>query len=155
MTDKWDARFLSLAALVGSWSKDPSTKVGAVIVDHTRRVVSVGFNGFAAGVADTEERYARETKLRMILHAEENAITFARQDLTGCTIYTTPLLPCAHCAARIIQSGIARVVSPHMSESSPAYQRWRADFQLAQQQYKEAMVMSETVEWPVKAEITE
>ena len=141
MRDKWDARFIDLAALVGSWSQDPSTKVGAVIVDQNRRVVSVGFNGFAAGVDDSTERLeTRETKYRMILHAEDNAIMFARQSLIGCTIYTTPFLPCAQCAARIIQAGIVRVVAPHISETDPAYQRWRIDLELAWAQYNEASV---------------
>ena len=56
MLSKWDERFIELARLVAAWSKDPSTKVGAVIVRPDRTVASVGFNGFARGVDDTEER---------------------------------------------------------------------------------------------------
>lgn len=104
---KWDKRFLALANLVSTWSKDPSTGVGAVIVDPRNRVVSLGFNGFPHGVDDTYS--TREQKLMRTIHAEDNAILFAGRDLTGCTLYVTHH-PCARCAAKIIQSGIARVL---------------------------------------------
>ena len=74
-TEKWDRRFMEMARLVASWSKDPSSKVGAVIT-RGKFVVSVGFNGFPQGVVDSEERLTnRELKYPMILHAEINAIT--------------------------------------------------------------------------------
>lgn len=104
----WDARFLDMARLVASWSKDPSTQVGAVIVDPCNRVVSTGFNGFPRGIAD--EYTTREAKLLRTLHAEVNAILFAGRDLTGCRIYVTHT-PCARCAVQIIQSGISCVLS--------------------------------------------
>jgi dCMP deaminase len=108
LDDKWDRRFLELAHVVSKWSKD-RTKVGAVIVDR-RRVVSLGFNGFPAGVEDLPELYEdRDTKLLMIVHAETNAIVSARELLSGCTIYTS-FPPCAGCAGNIIQAGIKRVV---------------------------------------------
>ena len=53
---KWDNRFLELAKLIGSWSKDPSTQVGAVIVDNNNRILSIGFKGFPKGVEDSEKR---------------------------------------------------------------------------------------------------
>ncbi len=108
--DHWDRRFLALADFIAEWSKDPSTKVGAVIT-HTksRRIVSTGFNGFPAGVEDAPERlFDRATKYEMIVHAEQNALMFAGQHAEGCTLYVTPLPPCARCAALIIQAGIAR-----------------------------------------------
>lgn len=101
--------FMEMASLVAGWSKDPSTKVGAVIVDNDRRVVSTGFNGFAKYVKDHAERLAdRDTKLQLTLHAEANAILIARRSVENCTIYITHP-PCPHCASMIIQSGI-RVV---------------------------------------------
>lgn len=120
---KWDLRFLQMARLVSTWSKDPSTKVGAVIVDPDLRIVSVGFNGLAKGVADMPDRYSdRNTKYSMIVHGDMNALIFARRDLTGCTIYTHPFLPCDRCAGPIIQSGITRVVAP--LPSSEVSDRW-------------------------------
>ena len=134
MSEKWDRRFLTLAEHIGSWSKDPSTKVGAVIVKD-KRVISVGFNGFAKGVNDAEARYVdREAKYHIILHAERNALLFAKQDLTGCTIYTTPFMPCAACAAMIIQVGIERVVSYKQNLTST---RWAEEFRQAMDMFAE------------------
>lgn len=101
-----------MAKLVSLWSKDPSTKVGSVIVRPDKTIASVGFNGFPKGVPDTMEAYAdRTTKLLVIKHAEENAILFAREMLDGYTMYVYPLPPCTHCAGDIIQRGIKRVVA--------------------------------------------
>lgn len=109
---KWDRRFLELARFVSEWSKDPSTKVGAVIADPMNRVVSVGFNGLPRRVQDFPDRIVdREKKLRMIVHADMNALMFAQRSLVGCTMYTWPAIPCSQCAASIIQAGIVRVVS--------------------------------------------
>src|ERR1035437_2012178 len=93
----WDARFLELARLVSSWSKDPSTQVSAVIT-RGKFVVSLGFNGHAKGVTDSPGRVEnREVKYRTIIHAEINAILTAKQDLEGCTIYLWPFMPCSQC----------------------------------------------------------
>lgn len=110
--DKWDLRFLKLAHHVSSWSKDPSTKVGAVIVDNERRVVGMGYNGFPRGVHDDPERLAqRDQKLRFVVHAEVNAILNAVRSVEGCCLYTTPLFTCGDCAKVVAQSGIVKVVS--------------------------------------------
>jgi dCMP deaminase len=106
----WDKRFLELAELVSSWSKDPSTKVGAVIVDNQNIIVSVGFNGFPKGIKDNDRLNHRDSKYQIIVHAENNALMFAKRPLDGCTIYTYPFMPCPRCAGMIIQSGIKRVV---------------------------------------------
>lgn len=108
---RWDFRFLSLASHISAWSKDPSTKVGAVIVrPEDRTVAATGFNGFSRGVADTEERLAdRGMKLMLTIHAEENAIANAHGRVAGMTVYVTHH-PCERCASRIVQAGIARVV---------------------------------------------
>lgn len=128
MTPHWQQRFFEMARLVAGWSKDPSTQVGAVIVSPRRRVVSVGFNGLPAGIEDDPEHLAdRERKLAMVLHAEENAILFAQRDLSGCAIFTWPLPPCAHCAAKIVQAGIAAVHVP----ANPPPERWRSSVKMA------------------------
>lgn len=108
--DKWHLRFLRLAVEVASWSKDPSTQVGCVIADQSRRVVSLGFNGLPSGLRDTAERlHNRELKLSLTLHAEENALLFAARSVRGCTAFVTRH-PCASCAAKLIQSRIGAVV---------------------------------------------
>lgn len=138
--DKWDRRFLALAEHVAGWSKDPSTKTGAVIVDERRRVVSLGYNGFPVDVCDSPERYAdRELKYKLIVHCERNAILFARRDLAGCTLYTWPFMSCAPCAAMIIQAGIKRCVAPVTPEH--LRERWEADMRLAGEMLTEAFVL--------------
>ena len=107
----WDDRFLQLAKLVSLWSKDPSTKVGAVIARPDKTVASVGYNGFPRGIPDHPEWYNdRELKYKIVRHAETNAISFAKEDLSGCTLYVYPLPPCSSCAGAIIQHNIKRVV---------------------------------------------
>jgi deoxycytidylate deaminase len=70
-----DERYLALAKEVSTWSKDPSTQVGAVTVGSKKEVLSQGFNGFPRNIKDTDERYNnRETKYKFVVHAEMNAI---------------------------------------------------------------------------------
>ena len=127
--EKWDKRFLELAKHVAQWSKDPSTKVGAVIVDPTtKKVVSMGYNGFARGVKDTDERLNdRETKLSLVVHAELNAILQAERSVRGCDIYIWPTMMepncCPECAKAIAQSGIKNVFG--YSSSKPLSERWQ------------------------------
>ena len=139
---KWDKRFLELAKLCGSWSKDPSTQVGAVIVDGNNRIVSIGFNGFPQGVEDSEERLVdRETKYDIIVHAEANALMFAKTSLEGCSLYTWPFQPCSRCAGLIIQSGIRRVVSVINNDK-----RWEKNFVVSRQLFKEAGIIMEWID---------
>jgi dCMP deaminase len=134
--DKWDARFLELAKLVASWSKDPSTQTGAVIVAPDRRIVSVGFNGLPQGVADTPERLTdRDVKYQMIVHCERNAMLFAQRSLHGCTLYTWPFMSCSVCAAMVIQAGIKRHVAPQSDNP-----RWQDSFKLTREMFAEAGV---------------
>jgi len=109
---KWDKRFLALAKHVAEWSKDPSTKVGSVIVRPDKRVVSLGYNGFPTGVEDDDRLNDRETKLMMISHAERNALDNCDVPVRGYTLYTT-LYPCSDCTKSIIQKGITRLVCMH------------------------------------------
>jgi dCMP deaminase len=140
-TTKWDNRFIELAKLVGSWSKDPSTQVGAVIVDDDHVVVSLGYNGFPRGVEDSEERLIdRDKKYDIIVHAEANALMFAKTSLEGCTLYTWPFEPCSRCAGLIIQSGITRVVSVVQND-----ERWKKNFMVARQLFNEAGIILEWI----------
>lgn len=109
--EEWDRRFLELADHVANWSKDPRTKVGAVVVDEKKRVVSLGYNGFPRGVEDTPNRYEnRSLKHKIVAHAERNALDNAPLMVDGCTMYV-PLMPCNECAKSIVQKGIKRVVT--------------------------------------------
>jgi dCMP deaminase len=138
----WDKRFLELAELASSWSKDPSTKVGAVIVDDQNIIVSVGFNGFPKGIEDNDRLNHRDSKYQIIVHAENNALMFAKRPLDGCTIYTYPFMPCPRCAGMIIQSGIKRVVS---YKNTTDRMRWELDFSISRELFNEANIQLE--EW--------
>lgn len=121
----WDDRYLSLAQQVSTWSKDPSTKVGCVIIDDYGRPVSFGYNGFAKGVDDSEVRLLdRQTKLRYTIHAENNAILSASKQLDGCTVYITTT-PCIHCLSQMKQCRISRVVCNEPTEGFKS--RWDTD----------------------------
>ena len=110
----WDDYFMSLAHLSALRSKDPSTQVGACIVDTDNHVVSIGYNGLPNGCSDDEFPWAREganldTKYPYVVHAELNAILNSQRSVKGCTIYVS-LFPCNECAKAIIQSGIKKIV---------------------------------------------
>ena len=132
---KWDQRYINLSKHIADWSKDPSTKVGAVIVDDKGRIVSLGFNGFPQKISDNDRLNDRDKKYNVIVHAEANAILFANKDLSGHTIYTYPFQPCSRCAGLIIQSGIKRVVT--IKNNNP---RWQEDFSTSEQMLIEAGV---------------
>lgn len=136
---KWDRRFLERARMVASWSKDPSTKVGAVIVDDRRIVVGEGYNGFPRGVHDDDERYAdRELKYKLVVHAEVNAVLAAGERARGATLYIWPsFLPvsdgyppsCNECCKIVIQAGIREIVGYEPGQLTEAQRersvRWR------------------------------
>lgn len=115
---KWDLRFLKLAEEVATWSKDPSTKTGAVVIGPDDAVISVGFNGFPKGMADSPALYAnREEKYSRIIHCEINALIFAGRRLPeGCTLYTVPFMSCDRCVVQMLQAGIRRFVAPKCTD---------------------------------------
>lgn len=136
---KWDRRYLELAQHIARWSRDPSTKVGAIIVNpHDKRVVSMGFNGFPRSIYDDEERYLnREIKYALIAHAERNALDQAEMPVHGYWMYCT-LCPCSECAKSIIQRGIQRVVCPIPTKEQE--HRWGQSFTWTQRMFEEAGV---------------
>jgi dCMP deaminase len=106
----WDEYFMTLALVASLKSKDPSTQVGAVIIDdRTRKVVSSGYNGFPRYVDDDRIPQTRPEKYFYVVHAELNAILHAERELRNCTIFVTSF-PCAECIKAVIQTGIKKVV---------------------------------------------
>ena len=114
MSKTWDERWMATAVQKGSWSKDRSRKVGAVIVDKDNVEVSNGWNGFPRKINDdVEERHQRPAKYLWSEHSERNALYNAARKgraTEGCRIYQS-MYPCAHCARGIIQSGIVEVIT--------------------------------------------
>lgn len=136
MLNKWDSRFIALAEHVSTWSKDPSTKVGAVIVDPRKRIVSVGFNGFPQQMPDHDLFYEnRDEKYSRIIHGEMNAYAFAERSVEGCTLYTWPFMPCDRCFVFMGQVGITRFVAPAATTEQEA--RWGKSFTKVRQYAKE------------------
>ena len=111
----WDEYFMGVAILASQRSKDPSTQVGACIIDEEKRILSTGYNGFPQGCSDDEFPWNRDeslgdTKYQYVVHAELNAILNASgKKLSGSTLYVG-LFPCHECAKAIIQSGIKNIV---------------------------------------------
>jgi dCMP deaminase len=134
--NEWDFRWLELTRAFAQFSKDPSTKVGAVIVNDKNRMVGHGYNGFPRGIYDDPGLLSnREEKLLRTIHAEHNAILNAESPVEGATLYTWPLPPCMACALVIIQKDIHRVVSP--SEYS---EKWKDSVAKADALFKEANI---------------
>lgn len=135
----WDYYFMGISSMVAAKSKDPSTKVGAVIAKD-KTIISTGYNGLPRGCNDAlKERYERPLKYKWITHAEENAILNGHRNglsMVGATIYVGPLYPCSKCTGAIIQSGIKRVVC----KSTMPGQKWIDEFEISKQMMLESNV---------------
>lgn len=156
--DKWDHMWLDDALSVARKSKDPSTRVGAVIVTPENDKITEGWNGFPRGIADTEARYNdRDMKLRLVVHAEMNAVLNAVRlgvsvqhakiyvvaiDKTG-TVVGYP--PCIRCAVELIQAGVTEYINPPLSIVA---ERWQKDCSFAIDTIKEAGLLYREVEYP-------
>jgi dCMP deaminase len=138
----WDNYFLNLAEETATKSKDPSTKVGCIIVDKQNRIRSTGYNGFPSHVKDFAERYEkREQKLFFVEHAEKNAVYYAARlgvSLDNCKLYVR-WHPCHECSKAIIQSGINEVIITNQ-EAREYYDRWRESIAYARIMLDEAGV---------------
>ena len=143
-SEKWNKRFMELAFLVASWSKDPSTKTGAVVVGPDKEIRATGYNGPVRGVDDdVQERFERPVKYDFFEHAERNALYNAcltGVSLKGCVMYATHA-PCVDCARAIIQAGIKTVVTNKIviDETTPK-NTWRDKLLYSAQMFKEAGV---------------
>ncbi len=109
----WDQYFMGIARLSALRSKDPSTQVGACIVNAQKKIIGIGYNGLPIGIDDDSFPWGKEgdflnTKYPYVCHAELNAILNSTKELTGATIYVT-LFPCNECTKAIIQSGISKL----------------------------------------------
>ena len=130
---KWVLRFMDLALLVSSWSKDPSCQVGTVIVSPDGRQISLGYNGLPRGMKDDEAiLHDQEWKNALMVHAEVNALANCAVSPVGWTMVTTKF-PCHECAKMIIQEGIACVVAPSWEHPDDKQSKWADSQELAEQ----------------------
>ena len=139
---EWSDKYIQLAKQISTWSKDPSTKIGAVVVGDDGQILSQGFNGFPRGIKDSHERLNdRERKYKLVVHGEMNAIYNACLNgvsLKNSTIYVYGLPICNECAKGIIQVGIKKVVARRPKEYNEA---WEESINGAKALFKEADVM--------------
>jgi len=138
----WDHRFLRLAEEIARWSKDPSTKTGALFVAEDHRIVGEGHNDFPAKMEDKPEWWNnREEKYKRVIHAEMNAAQNCREVpvLRNSTLYTWPFMPCSRCATHMIGFGIGRVVAPIIQPGSDQ-ERWTNDLNQSQKLFDECGV---------------
>lgn len=140
MSKKWDKRWSEMAELVSTWSKDPSTKVGAVIAKGNK-FISLGYNGAPSGVDDSRVLLDRDTKLACTIHAETNAVLSSDKKIKGCTIYVTQF-PCSNCAAVLVQKGIKRVVVTKPMDPG-FYERWKDSMEHSLNMFIEAGIIFE------------
>ena len=136
MNRKWDTRFLNLARQIGTWSKDPSSKIGSLLV-RDRIILGTGYNGFPKGIEDKKKRLDdRETKYKYMIHAEMNCLyNSGHNDIMGSTLYVSGLPVCSECAKGVIQKGISTVV---MEYSPKIADKWKDSFALTSSMFDEA-----------------
>ncbi len=146
MANNWDKKYMAMAEHVASWSKDPSTQIGAVAVNDKGQVLSTGYNGFPRGIKDTTRRLSdRPTKYKYIVHAEMNAIfnaTYNGVSLDGSTMYVAGLPCCSNCALGIIQVGVKHVVMQGDRNS----ERWKESTDFSVELFDESGVTWEFIE---------
>jgi dCMP deaminase len=137
----WGNRYTCLAKEISTWSKDPSTQVGAVVIGNNGEVLSQGYNGFPRGIKDTAARLKdRERKYNLVVHAEMNAIYNAGLNgvsLKGSTLYVYGLPVCNECAKVIIQVGIDKVIATRPADYN---EKWDDSIKDAKALFKEAEV---------------
>lgn len=147
--EKWDRRYLDVCKTISEWSKDPSSKLGAIVVSDRNRIVGTGYNGFPEGVNDSEDRYNnRDLKYELVVHAEVNAIISAGDRARNSTLYVYPgwgsPCMCTGCCKAAIQSGIRRVVGLLRPIDAERFARWKDSLALSQLMCDEAGIETVT-----------
>ena len=146
MTDRltWDEYFVEMARLASKRSKDPSTRIGAVIVGPDNEIISTGYNNFVRGLDDSiKERFERPEKYYWFEHAERNAIYAAARHgipLKGCRMFLSCWTPCTDCMRAIIQSGIKEVVLG-TKDGISGQKKWVGEAERSQQMADETGVI--------------
>jgi len=142
---KWHNRYVALANEVASWSKDPSTRVGAVAIGSKGQVLAQGYNGFPRGIEVRLCRYNnRELKYRYVVHAEMNVIynaTYNGVSLDGSTLYVSGLPVCSECAKGVIQVGISKVVINVSEMKEP----WKHSWEISKEMFDESNIKWEII----------
>lgn len=148
MNNRWHNHFLTLAATIAAMSKDPNTKVGAVVVGPDREIRATGFNGFPRGIRDDGRLQERDVKLQLVVHAEQNCICNAARvgvSLKGCTLYLAATddtgeiwggPPCCRCTVHVIQAGVTEIIS----RPPKLHSKWKEDLEVSEKLLLEANI---------------
>ncbi len=146
--DKWNIRFMQQAQIISTWSKDPSTRVGCIIVSPERFVLSEGYNGFPHGIADTYERlHDRDLKYPRVVHAEANAVINAGRNgakIDGGILFVTAP-PCYDCAKMIIQAGIHEILYINLDNSKKNVPGWREKLAISFDMFNEVGIPNKAI----------
>ena len=146
--DKWNIRFMQQAQIISTWSKDPSTRVGCIIVSPDRFVLSEGYNGFPHGIADTYERlHDRALKYPRVVHAETNAIVNAGRNgakIDGGILFVTAP-PCPTCAKMIVQAGIREILYIDLDKSKKGIPGWRDELNISFDMFNEVGIPNKAI----------
>lgn len=135
---KWHSRWVELAKHVSSWSKDPSTQVGAVLAKG-KEFYSFGYNGFPPNIKDDDRYNDRSVKYDLIIHAEINAVLNAHKDVRSTWLYLYPMPPCIRCCVQLITAGISGiVVHQDFIVMNKRFSRWNESLQKTYKICKEA-----------------
>lgn len=138
---KWHHRYLALAKEISTWSKDPSTQVGAIAVGTKGQVLAQGYNGFPRGIKHLNSRLTdRAIKYKYVVHAEMNLIynaSYTGASLCESTAYVSGLPCCAECAKGLIQVGVSQVI---MAKPEGIPEHWAKSFELTKDLFNEAKV---------------
>ena len=140
----WNEYFIEIAKTIAKKSKDPSSQVGCVIIDRSNKIISTGYNGFIRKCNEEWMTYERPMKYNLIIHAEENAILFAKRNLFKCKLYCTHA-PCGGCLKLILQSGIREI---YYENNEPTIERGSVDQRIAIKR------LLKSVEWKQKKEFS-
>ncbi len=112
----WDEYFMLQAMIAAFKSKDPATKVGSVFVDQNNHQITMGYNGFIAGIDESKLPWGKDDSVSLefqkygyVVHSEANAILHATRSLEDAKAYVT-LFPCHECAKLIASSKVKEVI---------------------------------------------
>lgn len=149
LTDKWKFRFCSLAKEISKWSKDPSSKIGAVIVDDRKVIISTGYNGFPESMDDKESDYLnRELKYQFIIHGEMNALLNALKtgrSVRDCNLFVYGLPVCSYCAKHIAQSGIKYVCMAFESNNERVTRWFETEWHISKNIFEKSNISYEFI----------
>lgn len=144
---KFDVTCMKQVYLAAERSKDPSTKIGSVLVKD-KNIIGTGYNGFARNILDLPDRYNdRETKYKYVVHSEANAIlTCARLGISTLnSILYTMAMPCNECMKSIIQGGIKKIVI-HKQWPTMIHSKWEEASEISNIMMKEAGIELEILD---------